>query len=320
MSTSHALLTRLAALANPDGGYGYHAGKASHPEPTCLALLAFGTAREPFAQQITSGLAALERNRQPDGGYCLANGRPEAAWTTAIALFARLGLGATPEQVRPTVGRLLAVESRTMPNDPEAADMQNDIDLSLVGWPWAVANFGWVEPTAWACLALRAAGLERHPRVQQGLKLLLDRAFDSGGANYGNRVILGTSTEPIPGPTALLLLAVQGAVDHPRVDAAVGYLRLHAAKATDLEHLAWAKLALSAHDSDTATRDLLPELDARILALANDPNTSVSRRAGGSEPIGQRPLIKSTLVLLVRLLSNGSSDRTVFVIMREPFS
>ena len=286
MPTPHPLLTRLAALANPDGGYGYHAGKASHPEPTCFALLAFATAREDFAQPITRALAALERHRQPDGGYRLTDGRPEATWTTAVALYTRLALGAAPGDVKPTVARVLAVESRVIAKDPETADMENDIDLSLVGWPWAASNFGWVEPTAWACLALRAAGLDDHPRVQQGLTLLLDRAFDSGGANYGNRVVLGTATEPIPGPTALLLLAVQGASDHPRVDAAVGYLRMHAAKATDLEHLAWARLALAAHDSDTATRDLLPELDAKIRAGAADPATSVHRLALAALALG----------------------------------
>ncbi len=279
MSGSHELLTRLAALANPDGGWGYHAGKASHPEPTCLALLALGTARADFASAVAGGLAALDRHRQPDGSYRLADGRPEAGWPTAVALFTRLALGAPADEVRPTIERVLAVESRSMKKDPETADMETDIDLSLVGWPWAAANFGWVEPTAWAVLALRAAGLERHPRAQQGLALLLDRAFDTGGANYGNRVVLGTATEPIPGPSAALLLAVQGAVDHPRVDASVGYLRVHAAKATDLEHLAWARLALGVHDSDTATRDLLPDLDKKIRAAAADPNVSVHRLA-----------------------------------------
>ena len=286
MTSSHALLTRLAALANPDGGFGYHAGKASHPEPTCLALMAFATARNEFAQPIANALAALERNRQSDGSYKLADGRPEATWTAAIALYTRLALGAAPDEVKPTVGRVLAVESRVMAKEPETADMENDIDLSLLGWPWAATNFGWVEPTAWACLALRAAGLENHARVQQGLKLLLDRAFDSGGANYGNRVVLGTSTEPIPGPTAVLLLAVQGAVDHPRVDAAIGYLRMNAVKGTDLEHLAWAKVALSVHDSDTATRDLFPELDAKILAAATDPTTSPHRLALAALALG----------------------------------
>jgi len=279
VSASQELLSRLATLANPDGGWGYHAGKASHPEPTCLVLLAFSTAREQFAQQIANGLASLERNHQPDGGYRLTDGRPEAGWPTAIALFTKLALGASPEEMKPTVERILSVESRVMKKDPETADMESDIDLSLVGWPWAAANFGWVEPTSWACLALRAAGLENHPRVQQGLKLLLDRAFDSGGANYGNRVVLGTATEPIPGPSAILLLAVQGSIEHPRIDAAVGYLRMHAVKSTDLEHLAWIKIALSIHDSDTATRELFPDLDKKIAAAASDPNTSTHRLA-----------------------------------------
>jgi uncharacterized protein (DUF362 family) len=277
--TSHELLSRLAPLANPDGGWGYHAGKSSHPEPTCLALLALGTARDQFTQAIANGLAALERNHQTDGGYRLPGGRPEADWTTAIALYAKLALGAPPHEVKPTIEHVLSVESRVMKKDPETTDMESDIDLSLVGWPWAAANFGWVEPTAWSVLALRAAGLDNHPRVQQGLKLLLDRAFDSGGANYGNRIVLGTRTEPIPGPSAVLLLAVQGGVDHPRVDASVGYLRVHAAQSTDLEHLAWARIALGLHDSDTATRELLPELDKKILAAAADPQTSPHRLA-----------------------------------------
>jgi uncharacterized protein (DUF362 family) len=224
-------------------------------------------------------LAALERAGQPDGSYRLTDGRPEAGWPTAIALFTRLALGAAPQEMAATVARVLAVESRAMQKDPETADMESDIDLSLVGWPWAAANFGWVEPTAWAVLGLRAAGLDRQPRVQQGLNLLLDRAFDTGGANYGNRVVLGTATEPIPGPSAILLLAVQGAVDHPRVDASVGYLRVHAAKATDLEHLSWARIALGVHDSDTATRELFPELDKKILAAAADPTTPPHRLA-----------------------------------------
>jgi uncharacterized protein (DUF362 family) len=279
VSTVRSLLDRLAALANPDGGWGYHAGTASHPEPTCLALLALNTARADFEPVIARGLAALEGHRAPDGTYRLADGRPEAAWPTAVALFTRLALGAPPDEVRATVARVLALESRTVKADPETKDMETDIDLSLVGWPWAAANFGWVEPTAWACLALRAAGHDQHARVQQGMKLLLDRAFDSGGANYGNRVVLGTATEPIPGPSAILLLAVHGAVDHPRVDAAVGYLRVHARQGTDLEHLAWARIALGVHDSDTATRDLLPELEKKILTLATDPTTSPHRLA-----------------------------------------
>ena len=78
------------------------------------------------------------------------------------------------------------------------------------------ATFSWVEPTAWACLALRRIGQGQHPRVEEGSKLLLDRALANGGVNYGNRRIFGIALEPIPGPTAVMLLALQGRPDDPR--------------------------------------------------------------------------------------------------------
>ena len=43
--------------------------------------------------------------------------------------------------------------------------------------------------------------------MREGLELLLDRALDEGGVNYGNRRIFGVSLEAIPGPTAVMLLA-----------------------------------------------------------------------------------------------------------------
>jgi uncharacterized protein (DUF362 family) len=281
MPTSQTARDRLAALVQPDGGWGYQPGQPAHLEPTCLALLALAADREKNAGLIDGGLRWVESNRHPDGTYRLLRGRPQAAWPTALVLFTKHAIGRPATETGPTADRLLAIESRVVKVDDEIADMKIDIDLSLLGWPWAEANFAWVEPTAWACLALRSVGKGDHPRVREGLKLIVDRAFDSGGVNYGNRVVLGRSTEPIPGPTALMLLACQGVTDQPRVDAAVGYLRMHAAKTTDLEHLAWARLALTAHPGDAATRDFLPELDTRVAgALSEEINRTDGLGAG----------------------------------------
>ncbi len=152
----------------------------------------------------------------------------------------------------------MAIQGRVITDDPEVADMM-DIDLSRVGWPWALNTFSWVEPTSWACLALRRAGKGNEPRVVEGERLLLDRAFDEGGINYGNRLILGRMTEPIPTPTALMLLALQGHRMQPRVQAARRYLRESVVRTSDLEHLGWARLALNAHGDEAN------ELDERIL-------------------------------------------------------
>ena len=260
MSDLATLRDSLARDAHADGGWGYLAGQPAHPEPTCLALLALSAEPERFATIISTGLQALEGNAAADGSYRLARGRAEAAWPTALALATRAALQ-QPGLDR-TVARLKAMRGRVLQDDPEVADMI-DIDVKLVGWPWAEGNFSWVEPTAWACLALRAAGHGACGEVAEGIRLLLDRAFDEGGVNYGNRKVLGRMTEPIPTPTALMLLAVKG-VTHPRVAAALRYLREASGSSSDLEHLGWARLAFSAH-GDAASTAKLDDLIRRSL-------------------------------------------------------
>lgn len=270
MPNTQTALDRLASHVSPDGGWGYQPGQPVHLEPTCLAVLALAGEVEKYRGLVEGGLRAIEANRAPDGTYRLTRGRPQAVWPTALVLFTERALGQPAERLAATADTLLASESRVIKVDEELKDMKLDIDVTIRGWPWAEANFAWVEPTSWACLALRSVGRGDHPRVREGVRLLLDRAFDSGGVNYGNRLVLGRSTEPIPGPTAIMLLALQGIADQPRVDAARGYLRVHAAKTTDLENLAWAKLALSVQPVDSATRGFLPELDARIAGALSE--------------------------------------------------
>ena len=258
----------LVKLANPEGGWGYAPGQPAHLEPTCLALLALLGDADTYRSTISSGLGFLERNALGDGGYRLERGRPQALWPTSLVLFTRLVFGDPANSTKKIIDRLLGIQGRVVADDPEVADMM-DIDLKRVGWPWALNTFSWVEPTSWACLALRYAGKGKESRVVEGIRLLLDRAFDQGGINYGNRLILGRMTEPIPTPTALMLLAVQG-YTHPRIQAARQYLRTAVEKTSDLEHLGWAKLALRAHDEDAS------ELDGRI-QRSYDENTRDGR-------------------------------------------
>jgi uncharacterized protein (DUF362 family) len=254
---------RLQQSAHPDGGWGYRTGQPPHLEPTCLALLALDSAANAAVWEAARRFVAAQFVPAGRGLTArLHRGRPQAVWTTSLALFAWLNGAGSPDEQSKLAEGLCSVEARTIKSDPEVADML-DIDSRLMGWPWGEDTFSWVEPTSWACLALRKAGRGDHPRVREGLRLLLDRAFDSGGANYGNRSVLGKSTEPIPGPTAVLLLAMQG-FDHARIEAAKGYLRVHGEQTTDLEHLAWIKIALANHATDDATRTALPKLDAKI--------------------------------------------------------
>lgn len=251
-------LQLLASQAHKDGGWGYHPAQPAQLEPTCLAMLALSLEAETYKNQIDQGRKFLESALTADGTYRLANGREEAIWPTSLALFVQSVLGA-PNQT--TIDRLLSIQGKT--TDNREAEEMNDIDLKLVGWPWAENNFSWVEPTSWACLALRRAGQGSHPRVQEGIRLLLDRAMDEGGINYGNRRILGRLLDPIPGPTALMLLALQGH-DHLRITAAVNYL-LTQLECNDIEHLCWTKIALDVHRGVPGVEPALPKLDDAIL-------------------------------------------------------
>jgi uncharacterized protein (DUF362 family) len=270
------LLTDLETLvshSHPEGGWGYEPGQAARLEPTCLALLALWPEREHFQAAVNEGLAAIERSALGDGAYHFPGDREEAMWPTALVLFLHAVTGHSLKDLELTTSRLLSWQGRNADN--QLTNEVHDIDLKLVGWPWAVSNFSWVEPTAWACLALRQAGHGDHPRVVEGLRLLLDRTFDEGGINYGNRTVLGRRLEPIPGPTALTLLALQAHDHHPRIASTVRYLLQQAMVSEDLEHLCWARLALDCHCDQPDVADSLPTIDNRIVAAraARDEST-----------------------------------------------
>jgi uncharacterized protein (DUF362 family) len=256
-------LETLASHAHPDGGWGYAPEQPAHLEPTCLALLALA-GEAGFESVVEQGKAALARCAQPDGSYRAENGREEAIWPTALVLFTQSALGYPRTEIERTASALLRLRGQAA--DASDAKEIHDIDLTLAGWPWAEGNFSWVEPTAWACLALERAGYGSHSRVEEGKRLLLDRAFDEGGVNYGNRRILGLYLEPIPTPTALLLLVFQRSLDHPRLAASVRYLLEQACASDDVEHLCWSRLALAVGRDQPGVAVALTPLRDRILA------------------------------------------------------
>jgi hypothetical protein len=121
-------------------------------------------------------------------------------------------------------------------------------DPTLRGWPWVEGTHPWIEPTAMAILALCIEGRGDHPRVNEGIRLILDRALDHGGWNCGNKAVFGRELRPLPGPTGMALLALAAHGDRsPAITRALDYLLTNLPSVRAPVSLGWGVLALRAH-------------------------------------------------------------------------
>lgn len=186
---------------NPDGGMPYAPGTPSFSESTLLMILAFIAAEDVYpAQPLVEWII---KNRNADGSIGLNSEFPhEGLWNTPLMSIVMHHLGFQIERDA-AINFTLGFRSLTI-----ARTADNDLDTLLVGWPWVSHAFGWVEPTSWALLSLKFAGMDDHPRAIEGRRLLIDRCLPQGGWNYGNKVVFNHSLMPFWETTALALLAL----------------------------------------------------------------------------------------------------------------
>src|SRR5947209_8562002 len=112
MSELIADLEALAALALPDGGWGYAPNQGAHLEPTCLALLALAREPERFKAVLDSGKAFLQQCAVGDGTYRLERGREEAVWPTSMVLFTLATLAVPADELKRSAAVLLGLQGR----------------------------------------------------------------------------------------------------------------------------------------------------------------------------------------------------------------
>jgi hypothetical protein len=119
-------------------------------------------------------------------------------------------------------------------------------DCTSQGWPWVAGTHSWVEPTAYALLALRLSGYGAHDRAQEAQQLLLNRQLPAGGWNYGNTVVFGRELHPMPETTGMALQAVADVLSRSQVDKSLSYLRSQAPLLRTPLAVAWTILGLNA--------------------------------------------------------------------------
>jgi hypothetical protein len=238
-------------------GWGYRAGASAAVEPTVLASLGLlgqrhRTTSEPIEASVAESADWLAQRQEVDGAVP-NDGRATGRWATTYADLLWKRLTAYPEQRRRAIDWLLARRGRAFPRDPKSPIGH---DTSLIGWPWIEDTHSWVEPTALAVLALCREGLSAHARTQEGVRLILDRAVETGGWNYGNNVVFGRTLRPRPAPTGIALLALAAAgFNSSAVDRACKYLELELPRIRSAQSLCWGILGLSAWGRRPAESD-----------------------------------------------------------------
>jgi hypothetical protein len=247
---------------NADGGWGAFPNRPSNTEATALAVLALATATAgALTATVQRGVQWLATRQNRDGSWPLGSGFTEGSWATPLAVLCLTVVGLDRGRALDGARWLLAARGRSLGwvasvvHRVAPSKLPTRLDPDLVGWPWSRDAFSWVEPTAWALLALKKLGGQPDPargreRITQGEQLLYDRMCEAGGWNYGNSSVLGVDVPPYADTTALALIALQEHRTRPANERSLGTLLTMLATVDSGLTLALSVLCLSIYGRD----------------------------------------------------------------------
>jgi hypothetical protein len=215
----------LRGAQNSDGGWGFHPGAGSRVEPTCWALkalMSLESRRDSDGHAITRALSFLTAAQLPDGSWPSTSEEKSGCWVTSLVCWVLAGT--REEKYSQAIASGLTWICDDWPRDSSwwqrtlrklssgtRHSRQND---SYRGWGWTPGTSSWVEPTAFALLALENQLGSQLPSSAQkrrklGEALLYDRMCPGGGWNCGNPEVYGVAGEPLVIPTTWALLALR---------------------------------------------------------------------------------------------------------------
>jgi hypothetical protein len=248
---------------------GYLIGGHAAAEPTALAALALvANGRVADASKAAAALATMQ---QPNGEVSVRVSERAPGWPTSLAVLAWSATDREKHQreVDKALAWLLA-------NRGQAVEQSNYFghNTQLIGWAYAEQTHSWVEPTAFAVLALKAVGKGDVPAAREGVAVLIDRQLPGGGLNYGNTEVLGQYIRPHIEPTGIGLIALAGETDiSGRIAKSIAWLRRSIEPATTPLSLAWGLIGLRAHGVTLPQADeWLSSAAARVRARDRSPH------------------------------------------------
>lgn len=258
-----ALIQHLHATQNPDGGWGAVRGRQSNTEATSFAALALSRLDPAARASAERGMAWLRQRQNPDGSWPLTASMTTGSWATSLAVTCLAGDGDARDHVQRGADWLLGHRGRglgilaSLLYRVVPGRMPVRLDPELKGWAWTSNEFSWVEPTAYALIALKKIGRGRsedaRPPIAEAERMLYDRACPGGGWNYGNSVVYGEALAPFLETTAITLIALQGYRDDERNRVSLAALKRMLVDAASGLGLSWSMLCLRLHGDDVSS-------------------------------------------------------------------
>jgi hypothetical protein len=198
--------------------------------------------------------------QQTNGEVSIRDGEKTPGWPTSLAVLAWSAVDRARYQSE--IDKALAW---LLMNRGEAVEQSGYFghNTQLVGWAYAEQTHSWVEPTAFAVLALKTVGKGSVPAAREGVAVLIDRQLPGGGLNYGNTEVLGQFIRPHVEPTGIGLIALASENDaSSRMAKSIAWLRRSVGPETTPLSLGWGLLGLRAHGV------MLPQADEWLSAAA----------------------------------------------------
>lgn len=223
----------------PDGGYLSRPEGTYRCDVTAWAVLALQSLAE-SAASLQQSRVRLVADQLEDGRVPIHSERRQAAWPTPLCILAWHAAKDFRENVERAAAFLLQTQGRI----PSPSSIMGH-DVSISGWPWTLGAASWVEPTSLAMLALQAAGYQTHRRLEEGIRMLMNRMHPGGGWNYGNPEVYGETLEPLPETTGMALCALSGRVEGKSVQKSLDYLVEELPDIRTPLSLGWGLLGLS---------------------------------------------------------------------------
>ena len=243
--TQNNFNSHLKILINrvlPDGGFAQQPGSIYCPDATAWAVMALDVAGE-HTGLINPARSRLAAGQGPDGRVTTSKEHPDSFWPTSPAVLAWQGSIPHQEAMQKAVSFLLQSAGSVW---EKRADSIFAHDPSVPGWSWNDNAFSWVEPTSLGILALASAGQGEHARVDDGVRLLMDRQLPRGGWNYGNTIVYDQELLPQPDNTGIALTALASRVDRKDVQSSLNYLHDKVQNLRSPRSLSWAIIGLGA--------------------------------------------------------------------------